>query len=422
MHSKDKVLVVGTTADYIHWIRQANPGRAIFLTAPEIRHPANEANPHPVEEILCDLEEPSHALHELINHLQNWDLTVNGIACFDCESLELAAYLAMELNLPYPSVESIRLCRDKFVTKTIWRKNQIPCPRVKLVQSAGDVSDFLMELDAPCVLKPVTGSGSELVFRCSTRKDCDQGTRLILKELKNRKSDRLYRSMTTWFVVEECLRGDEFSCDFFIRNNSVRIIRLTKKIKDPDKPFGTISAYMLSDCKTEGLDKNALERILCRAAGALGVSEAICMVDFIACGGEISLLEMTPRPGGDCLPFLLKQSMALDILTYTLDFAQRKKSSLPKSNGRYAALRFHANCPGKITKINDNLLQQDSRVIEIHRLRQPGHHVTMPPHDYESWYLGHVIFKPFPDIDLDVQTRELSQSLNVVMENDGHSF
>lgn len=420
MNSNCKVLVVGTTSDYIDWIRKANPGRALFLTDPENRQMAIEEEPEPAEEILCCLEDAEQAKRQLFDHLNKWRLSVNGISCFDCESMELAAFLAKELSLPYPSGESIRLCRDKYVTKTIWQKEGVGCPRARIVQSAEGVFDFLQEIDGPCVIKPLSGSGSELVFYCKSRKDCNKNTKLIQDGLAARKSHRLHKKANTWFLVEECVHGVEYSCDFIIKSNEIQILRFTRKIKNSNKPFGTIDGYMLVDFETEGISLANLCQTLLQGANSLGIRNAICMVDFLVRGLEILLLEITPRPGGDCIPFLLKRSIPLDILTCTLDFAQQGYLEIPKnSNGKNVALRLHARRSGTIQQIDDHLLQQDSRVLEIHKIRVPGHHVTMPPKDYDSWYLGHLVFKPYSEVELAVQVQDLCKMFIVEIENDG---
>jgi predicted ATP-grasp superfamily ATP-dependent carboligase len=241
----------------------------------------------------------------------------------------------------------------------------------------------------------------------------------MLAGLKARKAQRLYNNTTSWFLAEEYIHGEEYSCDFIIKDDCVRIIRLTRKIKDSKSPFGTISGYKLADFEAEGLNRSKLENILRRGALSLNIVEAICMVDFLLCDNEIILLEMTPRPGGDCIPSLLKLSGPFDILTFTLDFAQGRRIDLPKwQNGRYVALRLHAKKSGTVKQIDASLLRKDSRVLEVRTACAPGHHVDMPPQDYDSWYLGHIIFKPAPGIALQQQCQELRQQLVLEMEYD----
>ena len=123
VHDNPKVLVVGTTADYIEWIQQHCPGRAIFLTDPMLRQRACETNPAQPEEVLCNLSDYYYRSETLKVHLLKWKLCLDGITSFDCESMELAAVIAKDLALSYPSVGAVNNCRDKFVSKKIWQHN-----------------------------------------------------------------------------------------------------------------------------------------------------------------------------------------------------------------------------------------------------------------------------------------------------------
>jgi hypothetical protein len=64
---------------------------------------------------------------------------------------------------------------------------------------------------------------------------------------------------------------------------------------------------------------------------------------------------------------------------------------------------LHAQRSGSLKNVDTSQLQHDSRVREIHLTRQPGHRIELPPIDYDSWLLGHII------IDLDVDTAPEAQ-------------
>jgi hypothetical protein len=55
-------------------------------------------------------------------------------------------------------------------------------------------------------------------------------------------------------------------------------------------------------------------------------------------------------------------------------------------------------------------------VVEIYLTRRPGHRIKMPPEDYDSWLLGHVIFHPDAHSDPEAQCRELIEKLVVEVE------
>jgi hypothetical protein len=142
------------------------------------------------------------------------------------------------------------------------------------------------------------------------------------------------------------------------------------------------------------------------------------MLDFMIHQDRIVLLELAPRPGGDCLPFLLRRCWKLDVLKLFLDFCQGRPLQLTKRSDshRCIGLRLHARKSGTLKKIDANQLQQDKRVVEVHLTRRPGYRIKMPPEDYEAWLLGHVIFKPDGHSEPQAQCRQLLEKLVVEVE------
>jgi len=421
MNPRSKVLVVGTTSDYVELIRQSCPDLALFITDPVIRNKASEAAPDPAEEILCKLHDYHQVRTALVRHVEKWNIVLEGITCFDCESLELAARLASDYSLPYPSVKSVRNCRDKFMSKMLWHQNNIPSPAVTLINSYTEAAEFFLQVGGPCVIKPRIGSGSELVFRCDTVKDCEIAVLHIEKGLRERQGNRLFSNTfvdSSVMIAEEFISGEEYSCDFIIQNGTIDIIRLTRKIHYSQSPFGTIRGYVLEDLP-DGIEHREVLEILYRAASALGITEAVCMVDFLVRNKEIVLLEMTPRPGGDCIPYLLQKALHLDTIKLTLDFARSYPISLNNYKGHtpYAGLRLHAKQSGVLKKINTFSLDSDRRVLEFNILKKPGDFIRMPPDDYESWLLGHVIMKADTTTNIEEQCNDLINRIEVEIDS-----
>ena len=398
----NQVLVVGSTSDYIEWIRNIRPGQALFLTDPQIRSNAVEPCPDSQEEILCPICDIDAAIQAINRHTDQFGATLSGVACFDCESMETAAVLAEKLGLPYPSIGAVRNSRDKFISKQLWRQHQIPCPQTCPVNTEIEVLNFLDKVPAGIVLKPFCGSGSELVFKCVTRKQCDTAFNAVADGLAARTGNPLFKPTDAGafrMLAEEWVAGPEYSCDFLMEKDQAVILRKTKKIKVDSRPFGTISGYAICPENDETPNMpaaEALSDIFYRAARTLGIETGVCMVDFILRNRKPVLIEMTPRPGGDCLPFLLKEAGNIDILGLTLD-AARGAAWKTEKKGPYTplvAFRIHARKNGVLKRINTAAVENDRRVKKIHLIHPPGHKVTMPPLDYDSWLLGHMILEP----------------------------
>jgi biotin carboxylase len=422
-----RLLVVGTTSDYIDHIRKRHPGRALFVTDPAERAAAVESDPAPADELLCDLQDPLRVHAELQTHLNRWRIEICGVVCYDCESLGLAAELAKQFAVPFPAPATVVASRNKFLSKQIWQKAAVPCPRTGVVRNLSDALKFMERVAKPVIIKPLTGSGSELLFKCDNRCDCSRAIDLIGRKLAVHANIRMYRPEKyetvkmdphQEFVIEAFVDGLEYSCDFMLDADQVQIIRLAKKILARNQAVGTTRAYVLPTRLPEPLHIDLLRLQLRNAARALGLFRALCMVDFIVHKGVAYLLEMTPRPGGDCLPQTIFQSCGLDMLGLALDFAEGKPIVLPAESSwvQLVGLRLMAKKSGMIKAIDDHALRQDPRVKELRLKRRPGQRVVLPPDDYESRLLGHVIFKPATPQFIETECAELESKLSVEIE------
>jgi biotin carboxylase len=419
---ENRLLVVGTTPDYIEWIRRTCPQRALFITDPSVRSSAREPAPATHEEVLCELADIEDVRKALTRHLEHWDIRVNGVACFDCESMTLAALLAQDFSASFVSSSAVNNCRDKFVSKTLWQQNGIGCPRTAPVRTVENATDFLSTIGNDCVLKPLSGSGSELVFHCKTEKECRRAFTLIQDGLQERKNHRLYQGVSgdsPQIIVEAFVDGPEFSCDFLMDDEVATLIRLARKIPSSFGPFGTTMGYVLDDTLPQGFDLQIFCRYLARAAGALGIKRSICMADFKVRNSEIILLELTPRPGGDCLPALIRHALHLDIIALTLDAAQKRPLRIGsfRPSQPFVGLRIHARQGGIFKRINQAALEGNPRIKEIHVVRHPGDIIRMPPEDYDSFVLGNIIFTPEDSMDPKSECRRLLDMITVEIES-----
>lgn len=423
MPENQRVLVVGTTSDYIQWIRKADPGRALFLTEPKIRFQAEEESPSREEEILWPVNDMEGVKKALAAHLDQRGQKIQGVTCFDCESMETAAMLAHDLAVDYPSVAAIRNSRDKYVSKQIWQKNGIACPGSKPVNSLEDILGFLDKTKTGLVLKPFVGSGSELVFKCTTPKECEQGFKTIQEGLAERSLRPLFKKRSSQdhlMLAEELIEGIEFSCDFMVENGAVAIIRMTRKINAINQPFGSIQGYVIPGILPLGMDPHGLEQTLLKGATSLGIHRGICMVDFMVREDLPVLIEMTPRPGGDCLPFLLLEAGNLDILGFALDFAEKKpgmRGKIPEFTP-HMGIRILAQKSGVLKKIAPGRLGLEPGIKKMHFIRKPGHVITLPPEDYDSRLLGHYIVQTDKEPYSEAESLLLAE--NLIVEIDSH--
>ena len=196
------------------------------------------------------------------------------------------------------------------------------------------------------------------------------------------------------------------------------IVRIARKVPERGSSFGTTLAYVVPATLPPPLSADRFRCQLRNAAQALGLKRAVCMLDFIVCDGEAKMIEMTPRPGGDCLPPLLLRSAGFDMLGFAMDFAGGHVPCIPEPSEwkLLVGLRLFANAAGIIASMDAKALKEDRRVTEYHLQCGPGHEVVLPPEDYDSRVLGHVIFEPSSSDDMAAECAQIAELLEVEME------
>ena len=120
---EERVLVVGTTGDYIDHIHKTQPGRTVFLIDPGSDSPIPSSRPD--RQLRCRLSDLDQVVPRLRDFLTRNRIRLNGIACFDCESLFMAAHIAQLWSLPFPSPQTVLNCRDKYRSKILWRQEGV---------------------------------------------------------------------------------------------------------------------------------------------------------------------------------------------------------------------------------------------------------------------------------------------------------
>ena len=97
--SDQRVLVVGTTPDYVAHIHVRYPRRALFLTDTAQRAGEARETPDDLREVVTNLSEKGGVLNALGTYLRANNLSLSGVTCYDCEWLNLTAELAIHFRL-----------------------------------------------------------------------------------------------------------------------------------------------------------------------------------------------------------------------------------------------------------------------------------------------------------------------------------
>jgi predicted ATP-grasp superfamily ATP-dependent carboligase len=424
------VLIVGTTPDYVVKLYERYSESLLFLTDRRFQEDPLLKKFPPSSIIFASLEKSEEACRKTHEFLRTGRVTPGGVACFDCDSLLLASRLGSELGLRFPPWEPIARCRSKFETKKTWTGHGVASPIASIASSLPETVAFLRSHGENVVLKPIAGSGSELLFHCKDETDVRKAVTVLEEELPKRRGNPLFRPFPDpsgdsvidpcgCWVAEEFISGPEFSCDFVLQDEEVFFIRETGKIKAGDKPFGSVLAYTFPPRYPAGFQKRILKEVLKKATNSLGFDWGYFMVDYILHQGTPILIEMTPRPGGDSIPELVSAATGVDTLSLYLDFVQgrfQEPKGLPPPPESFASLNFFAPREGRIEVLDGGKVQACPHVKKLLFKKKTGDRVILPPKDYDNRLLGYCIIEVKPGLDLVAETRRLEELLEVRIE------
>jgi biotin carboxylase len=429
----DPVIVAGTTPDYAARIDRKYPGVCLFLLDASFQgNPFLDAIDR-ASLLFAPLENFEAISQAADRYLSAGRLSPRGIACFDCESMPAASRLALHLRLPYPGPDAVARTRNKFEARRIWKKDGLPSPRAALVSGLQETLRFFQHIKKDIVLKPVSGSGSELLFHCRSEEDVKKSVRIIEEELPRRRSNPLFRPISvvpgdnpvdpcsSW-IAEEFVSGPEYSCDFILRDGQIIIMRETGKIKAPDQPFGSILAYTLPPLYPEGFSLESLSHVLKNAAGSLGFARGYFMADYVVTNGHPVIIEMTPRPGGDSIPDLLEIATGRDPIEMYLNFVSGRFSRperfpvLPES---FASINLYARKRGLITRLDTSRLSSLPWVKTAFLKKGVGDRITLPPDDYDNRLLGYYVISVEQGRNIISLCRQFENLLDVSIEENG---
>lgn len=423
----DPVVVVGTTPDYVERICRNYPEAALFILEPRFKDDPCLTDLDPSVLLFAPLDHFDGVLGSLQRHLSMNLLSPRGIACFDCDHLIVAGQLAKHFGMPFPSPEAIIHARNKLESRKIWSESGVACPRAVLASDLLESQEFFRSLRKEVVLKPVSGSGSELLFHCKDETDIENSVRILEEELPKRRSNPLFKPIPgttraapldpcqSW-IAEEYVAGPEFSCDFLLQDRDLTILRETGKVKAPGQTFGSILAYTFPPSYPEGFTYRSLSHVLLKASRALGFTWGHFMVDFIIQDGEPIMLEMTPRPGGDSIPDLVGMATGWDLIGIYLDMVSgRVKSStiLPLPSQSFASVHLYANNSGIITHLDVSQIFSLPWVKGVVLKKNVGDKIRLPPYDYDNRLLGYCIVSIEPRWNMASIHRTIQERLQV---------
>ena len=195
-----------------------------------------------------------------------------------------SAYVSDELKIPtLVNYETIKLCTNKSSMKDVLLKSKILTPRVFDLKEIKTKKDLHV---LPVVVKPVDSNSSKGITKINNFNFLDEGIELAKKYSKQKK-----------IIIEEYIKGREFSIDGYIINKNFHLLCISELKKIQNKKHFTINECAYVD----NIAENIFDQICLSAQKIIenfNLKNGPLLIQGIIKDDDFFVLEFSPRIGG----------------------------------------------------------------------------------------------------------------------------
>jgi len=216
---------------------------------------------------------------------------LDAVLAVDDQGLMVAAAASERLGMIHNPTGAVAATRNKAALRACLATSSVPQPDYRVVVPGGEISAAVAEIGYPCVVKPVSRSGSQGVIRV------DDGSEAVAAEDRI----RLIVGADEPLLVERFVPGVEVSVEGLLEGGMLEVLAVFDKPDPLDGPFFEETIYV-TPSRQPPLVLTALEAMVASAAAALGLREGPVHAELrIGPAGELTVLEVAARSiGGLC--------------------------------------------------------------------------------------------------------------------------
>jgi biotin carboxylase len=208
----------------------------------------------------------------------------------------VAAQAAVALGLPFSPPGAVLAAHNKFQARECFRQAGLLTPQYRLVAESSDRASAY-----PCVLKPLTLSGSRGVIRANNEAEFVEAFARIRKLTQQN------------LQVEDFIPGREFALDGLVTDGRLQVLALFDKPDPLDGPFFEETIYATPSRESPAIQAAIFETTQ-RAIAALGLTYGPIHAEMRVNERGVWMLEVAARPiGGLCSRVLrFKRGVSLE--------------------------------------------------------------------------------------------------------------
>jgi biotin carboxylase len=220
---------------------------------------------------------------------------LDAVVAVDDEGVLLAALAGQRLGLAHNPPDAAARSRDKAAMRRALEDAGVPQPEFRMASPDAEVAGLAAEVGLPCVVKPVSLSGSRGVIRADDREAAVVAAKRVRAILADAGEDP-----DAPLLVERYIPGDEVAVEGLLRGGTLEPLAVFDKPDPLEGPYFEETIYV-TPSRLPRETRDAIVRMTADAAAALELVEGPIHAELRTDGGRAWVLELAARSiGGLC--------------------------------------------------------------------------------------------------------------------------
>jgi biotin carboxylase len=288
-----RVLLILPTGTYraTDFVRAASALRAEVVVASE--HRQAMASTMEDRALVVPLDRPGAAAAAIVDFARR--APVDAVVAVDEQGVLPAALAAERLGLAHNPPAAVAATRDKLASRVALAEAGIAQPAFGVARPGDDVAGLAVEVGLPCVVKPVSLSGSRGVIRADDPAGAAAAATRVRAILAEAGEDP-----GAPVLVEAFVPGAEVALEGLLRGGELEVLAVFDKPDPLDGPYFEETIYV-TPSRLDGPTKDGVCTLVADAARALGLAEGPVHAEVRVAAGGARVIEVAARSiGGLC--------------------------------------------------------------------------------------------------------------------------
>lgn len=274
---------------------------------------------------------------EVLRIAQKFQARIVITACID-QALLTMAYVCEQLGLPcHLSYEQALRLTNKAKMKEVFYENEIPTSKYAVIETVSSAIEVPASCRYPLVVKPADANSSKGIRKVENA-----------EELQEAVTEAFGFSRSHRVVVEEFVNGVELSVDAVVKDRKAHIVLVTENRKHLNNKYNFTIVQNVYRPGVFNQYQHDLKTIAESIAGAFQIHDGPLLIQLLANGDNLSVIEFSSRFGGGSKHQLISKVSHLDVLEYYIDLLLKKPYAIDFRVGHEcAAVNYMYAKPGK---------------------------------------------------------------------------